>query len=164
MNSVSPELTVIVFGGHTVAASFARLVSAMEWDALVAAGPDGLDAMLPQADAIVILEHDLALAGPVLAVALASGVAYIGAMGNRATQSARREWLLGQGFSDSELARIHGPAGLDIGADTPAEIAVAIVAEIVTLRRGFAGAGHLADRPGPIHPDSVPGADHCPQG
>lgn len=153
MEPESSELTVIVFGGHTVAASTARLVSAMEWDALVAAGPDGLDAMLPPADAIVILEHDLTLAGPALAAALSSDIAYIGAMGNRATQSARRDWLLGQGFTDSQLARIHGPAGLDIGADTPAEIALAIVAEIVTLRRGFAGAGHVADRPGPIHPD-----------
>lgn len=163
MDPVTSDLTVIVFGGHTVAASVARLVSAMGWDALVAAGPDGLDVMLPQADAIVILEHDLALAGPALAAALTSEVAYIGAMGNRATQGVRREWLLAQGFDHGQLARIHGPAGLDIGADTPAEIALAVVAEIVAVRRGFTGVGHLADRAGPIHPSPVPGADYCPE-
>lgn len=162
MDPASSGLTVIVFGGHTVAASVARLVSAMEWDALVAAGPDGLDVMLPDADAIVILEHDLSLAGPALAAALVSDVGYIGAMGNRATQAGRREWLLGNGFDESRLARIHGPAGLDIGADSPSEIALAIVAEIVALRRGFAGVAHLADRAGPIHPDAPPAGSDCP--
>lgn len=151
VDAVSSGLTVIVFGGHVVAASIARLVSAMEWEALVAAGPDGLDAMLPEADAIVVVEHDLTLAGPALAAALASDIGYIGAMGNRATQAGRRDWLLEQGFDESQLARIHGPAGLDIGADSSAEIALAIIAEIVALRRGFARVAQVADRPGPIH-------------
>ncbi len=148
--------TVIVFGGHAVAESVDRLVTAMGWRAVRATDPSELPGLLARADALVVLEHDLSLAGPALAAALASDVGYIGAMGNRETQTGRREWLLSAGVDESALARIHGPAGLDIGADTPAEIALAILAEIVAQHRGFTGVARVAERSGPIHPDAPP--------
>ena len=60
---------------------------------------------------------------------------YIGALGSRKTHAARRERLAAEGFSDAQLARIHAPIGLDIGADNPEEIALAIMAEVVQAWR-----------------------------
>ena len=60
---------------------------------------------------------------------------YIGALGSNRNQGKRRERLLGRGFTPADLARISGPIGLDIGAVTPAEIAVSIIGEVVSARR-----------------------------
>ncbi len=79
--------------------------------------------------AIVTLTHDPKLDDPALAAALRSDAFYIGALGSKKTHAARLERLRGLGFSDNELARIHGPIGLSIGAKSPAEIAVSILAE-----------------------------------
>ena len=79
----------------------------------------------------MVASHDQELAGRALAAALDSDVGYIGALGGRRAQQARADWLAYRGYSD--LSRIHGPAGLDIGADTPAEIALSILAEAVAL-------------------------------
>jgi xanthine dehydrogenase accessory factor len=79
--------------------------------------------------AIVTLTHDPKLDDPALAAALRSDAFYIGALGSRKTHAARVERLRRLGFSDNELARIHGPIGLSIGAKSPAEIAVSILAE-----------------------------------
>jgi xanthine dehydrogenase accessory factor len=65
---------------------------------------------------------------------LSSDVGYIGALGSRRTQQGRADWLAYRGITD--LERIHGPAGLDIGAKTPAEIAVSILAEAIALKSG----------------------------
>lgn len=86
----------------------------------------GLDAR----SAVVTLTHDPKLDDPALAAALESDAFYVGALGSRRTQAARRERLRQRGFEEPALARIHGPVGLDIGAESPAEIAVSIVAEI----------------------------------
>ena len=87
--------------------------------------------------AIVALTHDPKFDDPALSAALKSPAFYIGALGSRTTHARRLERLKGLGFSDAELARIHGPIGLDIGARSPAEIAVAILGEITaTLRKG----------------------------
>jgi xanthine dehydrogenase accessory factor len=87
--------------------------------------------------AIVALTHDPKLDDPALAAALKSAAFYIGALGSRTTHARRLERLKAQGFSDAELARIHGPIGLDIGARSPAEIAVAILGEMTQqLRKG----------------------------
>jgi xanthine dehydrogenase accessory factor len=85
---------------------------------------------LDSRSAVVTLTHDPKLDDPALAAALRSDAFYIGALGSRRTQAARRERLGEQGFGDAELGRIHGPVGLDIGAESPAEIAVSIVAEL----------------------------------
>ena len=86
--------------------------------------------------AVVALTHDPKLDDPALSIALRSDAFYIGALGSRRTHAARLERLREHGFSDMELRRIRGPIGLDIGAASPAEIAIAIMAEITqTLRR-----------------------------
>ncbi len=86
--------------------------------------------------AVVTLTHDPKLDDPALAAALRSKAFYIGALGSRKTHAARLGRLKEAGFSDAELQRIHGPVGLDIGALSPAEIAVSIVAQITQVRRG----------------------------
>jgi len=85
--------------------------------------------------AIVTLTHDPKIDDPALTAALKSQAFYIGALGSRKTHAARTHRLQKAGFSESEIARIRGPVGLAIGALTPAEIAVSILAEITqTLR------------------------------
>ena len=86
--------------------------------------------------ALVTLTHDPKLDDPALQVALRSPAFYIGALGSRKTQAARIERLQQAGFEEAEIARLKAPVGLDIGARSPAEIAVSIMAEITaTLRR-----------------------------
>ncbi|QOL80589.1 XdhC family protein [Pseudooceanicola spongiae] len=87
--------------------------------------------------ALVLLTHDPKLDDPALIEALRSDVFYIGALGSTRTHAKRRERMIGAGFTDADLARIHGPIGLDIGAASPAEIAVSIIAEMTqVLRKG----------------------------
>lgn len=86
--------------------------------------------------AIVLLTHDPKLDDPALIAALKSDCFYIGALGSKKTQAARRARMKDEGFSDDVLARIHGPVGLNIGARSPAEIAVAILAQITQALRG----------------------------
>jgi xanthine dehydrogenase accessory factor len=88
--------------------------------------------------AIVTLTHDPKLDDPALDVALKSPAFYIGALGSKKTHAARKERLTERGFGDGDLARIHGPVGLDIGALSPAEIALSIMAQITAVRRGEA--------------------------
>jgi xanthine dehydrogenase accessory factor len=81
--------------------------------------------------ALVALTHDPKIDDYPIGVALQSGCFYVGALGSRKTHAARLERLRGEGFQEAEIARIHGPVGLAIGASNPAEIAVAILAEII---------------------------------
>ena len=91
---------------------------------------------LTSRSAIVALTHDPKLDDPGLVAALRSPAFYIGALGSRTTHARRLERLRNNGFSEAELARIHGPIGLNIGARSPAEIAVAVLAEMTSsLRR-----------------------------
>ena len=76
-----------------------------------------------------------------LRTALRSEAAYVGLLGSRGTQEKRRAPLREEGFTEAELARIHGPVGLDLGGRKPSEIALAILAEIVAVRYGRSGAG-----------------------
>lgn len=85
--------------------------------------------------AIVTLSHDPKLDDPALEIAMKSDAFYIAALGSRKTQEQRRERLREKGFTEDEIARIHGPAGLDIGSLEPAEIALSILAELVSIRR-----------------------------
>ena len=103
---------------------------------------------LTRADAVVVLSHDRNVDGPSLLTALAVRPGYIGALGSRRTQDERAEWLAAKGVIDR--AAIHGPAGLDIGAHTPVEIAISIFAEILATRTDTAVAP-LSTRSGPIH-------------
>ena len=85
--------------------------------------------------AVVTLTHDPKLDDPALSAALRSPAFYIGALGSRKTHGARINRLTRAGFSETDLARIHGPAGLDIGAKSPAEIAVSVLAQLTAARR-----------------------------
>jgi len=125
-----PQLVVV--GDTDVAAALVELASRIGWSARVAAdagSATGMIATLAGQDKVVVTAHDLELAGSALMAALDSDVGYIGAMGARRMQENRADWLAYRGVTD--LSRIHGPAGLDIGADTPAEIAVSILAEAI---------------------------------
>ncbi|MCC6471309.1 MAG: XdhC family protein [Alphaproteobacteria bacterium] len=97
---------------------------------------DGLEALKPdRRTAVVTLTHDPKLDDAALSVALKSQCFYVGSLGSRKTHQARLNRLKRMGFSDAELARIHGPVGLAIGALTPAEIAVSILGQITQVRR-----------------------------
>lgn len=86
--------------------------------------------------ALVLLTHDPKIDDPALEAALAADVFYIGALGSTRTHAKRVERMTAAGFTEAQIARIHGPVGLDIGAAGPAEIAVAILAEMTAVLRG----------------------------
>ena len=112
---------------------------------------DAVGDRLGPADAVCVLTHDAKFDVPAIRAALATGVGYIGVMGSRRTHDRRLARLAEEGVTDpADLARLHSPIGLDIGARTPEETAVAIVAEIIALRSGRP-APHLRDTRGPIH-------------
>jgi xanthine dehydrogenase accessory factor len=106
---------------------------------------------LGPSDAVLVFTHDAKFDEPALIAALQSAVGYIGALGSRRTQGDREERLRAKGVTEDELARINAPCGLDLGARTPAETAVAVLGEILALRAGKRG-GRLTDASGPIHP------------
>lgn len=85
--------------------------------------------------AIVTLTHDPKVDDPALVAALRSSAFYVGALGSKKTHAARLKRLADAGFKDTDFARIHGPVGLDIGAVSPAEIAVSILAQITATLR-----------------------------
>jgi xanthine dehydrogenase accessory factor len=118
---------------------------AVEWpdDALARLQPD-------DGTAVVVLAHQDQIDLPALQTALGGDAFFVGAIGSRRTQGRRREALLELGIDESDVDRIRGPVGLDVGAQTPAETAVAIMAEILAVRAGRAG-GPLRERDGRIH-------------
>jgi xanthine dehydrogenase accessory factor len=143
-------------GWHTIVADargrFATRERLPNADEVIVAWPDeALAQVVPDhTTAIVVLTHDDKFDVPLLVGALASEAYYIGALGSRRNQERRRERLLEAGVDEAELERISGPAGLDIGAHTPAETAVSMLAEIMAVRAGRAG-GRLRDAAGRIH-------------
>lgn len=97
---------------------------------------EALAALKPDArTAIVLLTHDPKIDDPALLAALPTPAFYIGALGSRRTHAKRLERLAEAGVSEADRARIHGPAGLAIGARTPAEIAVSVLAQITQVLR-----------------------------
>ncbi len=96
--------------------------------------------------ALVALTHDPKIDDPALQIAIRSPCFYIGALGSKKTHAGRLARLKASGFSDSELVRIHGPIGLNIGARSPAEIAISILAEMTLRLRTDGEWEHLAAR------------------
>lgn len=156
--------TLLVVGDGPVSQALAPMAELVGWSPLLVTSMPEVVSALPEAEAVVVTSHDDEVDAPALRAALEQGTPYIGAMGSRPTQARRTEWLTGHGVSPDQLGRIHGPAGLDIGADTPAEIALAILAELVATVRGRTEVGSIKDREGPIHPDLGPGEAFCPTG
>ncbi len=105
-------------------------------DEIVNAWPDEVSDRIDDRTVVVTLSHEERLDIPAIAEGLRRNARYIGAIGARRTQERRRTALLEQGFSAAELDRIHGPAGLDLGGRDPAQVALAIAAEIVAVTSG----------------------------
>lgn len=101
-------------------------------------------------DAVCVLTHDHKFDVPAIAAAVRTGVGYLGAMGSRRTHEERVVRLREAGLADADVARVMSPIGLDLGARTPEETAIAICAEIIATRTGRSG-GSLRDASGPIH-------------
>ncbi len=104
--------------------------------------------------ALCVLTHEAKFDIPLLQLALRLPVAYVGAMGSRRTHTDRLERLRSAGVTDLELSRLRSPIGLDLGARTPEETALSIMAEIIALRHGGSGAP-LRLSHGPIHRDPM---------
>jgi xanthine dehydrogenase accessory factor len=121
-----------------------RVIAEWPEQALIKLG--GIDA----ATSIVVLTHDPKLDDAALLVALASPAAFIGAIGSRPAQAARRERLLAAGVEESDLARLSAPVGLDLGATSVTETALSIFAEVVAARHNRSG-GALRNADGRIH-------------
>ncbi len=145
------------FMGYRVTVCDARAVFATRdrfptADEVIVAWPDEFlkTAEVDPRTVICVLTHDPKFDVPVLKAALETPAGYIGAMGSRRTHNNRTARLLEEGVSEEELSRISSPIGLDIGARTPEETAIAITGEIITLHTGHSG-GRLSERSGPIH-------------
>lgn len=107
-------------------------------DELIVAWPDEVLAKwdLNPSTSVAVLTHDPKFDEPTLKLVLSRNVGYVGAIGSRKTGAERAERLKQQGLTDEQLKRIHGPIGLNIGATSPEEMALAIMAEIVATRYG----------------------------
>lgn len=155
---VSPPERLLIVGAVHIAVPLVRLAKSLDFDVVVVdprsalanwerfpdppdeiivAWPDDALPSLSLDESVyaVVLTHDPKIDDAALVHLLRSPVAYIGALGSRATQAKRRAFLLASGFSETEIDRIHGPVGLNIGARSPEEIALSIMAEIVHVRR-----------------------------
>ncbi len=151
----NPPLRLIVVGAVHIAQSLAPMARLAGYDVtivdprrawanetrfpglkLVEAWPDAaLQALdLDRRSAVAVLTHDPKLDDPALSVALRSPAFYIGALGSRKTHAARLERLRAHGLADRELARIHGPIGLALGARSPAEISLSVLAQMTQVR------------------------------
>lgn len=153
----TPPVRVIIVGAVHISQALAPMAKGLDLDVTIidprsafatperfpdvpvrAEWPDDVlpDLGIDRYTALVALTHDPKIDDPSLAAALRSPCFYIGALGSRKTHERRVQRLTTSGFTDADLARIHAPIGLDIGAVSPAEIAVSILAEIVaTLRK-----------------------------
>ena len=152
----TPPLRLIVVGAVHIAQTLARMAALTGYDVTiidprsafaseerfpgVTLATDWPDEVLPalkpdKRTAIVTLTHDPKIDDPALQAALQSDAFYIGALGSRRTHAKRAERLASAGFDAAAFGRIHGPVGLDIGALTPGEIAVSILAQITARLR-----------------------------
>jgi xanthine dehydrogenase accessory factor len=130
-----PVSTLLIVGGGEIAESLEQISRLLGWNAVVtqnAGDATGLIAGFAALDSVVVLGHDLELTGRALSAALAGDAGYIGAVGPRHLQESRADWLAYNGTTD--LSRLRGPAGIDIGARSPQEIALSIAAEIVAAQ------------------------------
>ncbi|MFO7589295.1 MAG: XdhC/CoxI family protein [Acidimicrobiia bacterium] len=174
IESFAPPARMIIFGAVDFTAALVRSAKLLGYhvtvcdarevfatpqrfpmaDAVVCDWPDrhlaSVSTALGPRDAVCVLTHDAKFDVPAIIAALATQVGYLGAMGSRRTHARRVERLREAGVTDAELDRVMAPIGLDLGARTPEETAIAICAEIIARRTGRA-APSLRDGDGPIH-------------
>lgn len=146
-----PVPSMVIVGAGSIAAALAEQAAVLGWTSRTVGELDETVAAVSaftEADVLVLLDHAPSFDAALIA-GLRAGRGFIGALGSRRTQSARRERLLAAGLTEAELAPLHGPVGLDLGARTPAETAVSIVAQVIAIRGGRAGVA-LAEAPGRI--------------
>lgn len=163
LSPLHPRRRLVIVGATHIAQELARLATPLDLETVVidpraafanrerfptadvvtVAWPaEALQGLVLDADtAVAVLSHDPKIDDDVLALALPSEAGYVGALGSRRSQSERRERLAAMGLPVEALAGLHGPIGLDIGARTPAEIALAILAQVVAVANGRSGAG-----------------------
>ena len=136
-----PVTKLVIVGAAALADDLLTLASWLGWEGVGLSAEDARAelAVLGPRDALVVLDHGLAATGPVLAEALAGTVGYVGALGSSRTQQRRAEHLRGLGVDAIALARLRGPAGLDVGPVGAREIALSILAEIAAVRSGRDG-------------------------
>jgi len=173
-----PPARLLVYGAVDTAEALCRAAGLLGWSTVVAdararfATPERLPSageivvawpeetiarVAPDAGtAIVVLTHDDKFDIPMLKAALATDAFYLGALGSRRNQERRRALLLDAGVQEADLERINGPAGLDIGAGTPAETALSMLAEMLAVRAGRRG-GPLRHATTRIHADPIAG-------
>ena len=170
---VAPAPRLVIFGAVDYSAALARLARAAGWrpfvcdprsqfatpkrfpdaEEVIAAWPAEAFARvggIDRATYIAVLTHDPKLDDAALSIALRSDAAYVGAMGSRRAQAQRRERLVAAGVDEELLERISAPIGLDLGAISPEETALSIMAEVVAVRNGREG-GRLSRSSGRIH-------------
>ncbi|RPI20469.1 MAG: xanthine dehydrogenase [Actinobacteria bacterium] len=173
IETLAPSPVLLIFGAGHIAQPLTRMARELgfrtivadaraAWatperfpdvDQLIVGWPDAVfeRISLDHRTYVALLSHDARFEDPVLPAVRNAPVRYIGAMGSRRTHRDRRERLAAAGWSEEELARIHGPIGIDIGAETPAETAVSILAEIIRVRYGHGSGVPLRGTEGRIH-------------
>lgn len=132
----TPVPRAVIVGGGPIAAALQQGFGLVGWKPMVVPNTGeagGVAATLSLIDGIIVMGHDVEDAGQALQAAIQSNAGYIGSLGSKAMQELRQEWLAYRGIAWDR--RIHGPAGLPIGASNPGEIAVSIVAEAVAFLR-----------------------------
>ncbi len=166
-----PPPTLLIFGAVHVAQALCRFAKQLGFRVIVSDARAKLATRdrFPEADEIIqawpddalqnltiepntyvaILTHDPKFDEPALVGTLDTAARYIGAVGSRKTNRDRRQRLIDAGVSEDKISRIRGPVGLDIGADTPEEMAISILAEIIAVRHGRRG-GPLTEAAGNI--------------
>jgi xanthine dehydrogenase accessory factor len=170
-HTFAPKDRLMLVGATTLAAELATIARRLDFDVVVVdprpafatkerlgdateivrAWPDEyLPGELSDRTPVVVLSHDPKFDLPALRCALKSSARYIGLLGSRRSQAARRASLREEGFDETALARIHGPVGLDLGGTTVGETALSILAEVVATRRGGDGSP-LRNAGGAIH-------------
>ncbi len=159
---LAPEPELVIIGGVHIAVALTNIAKVLGYrttiidprtvfgneqrfphaDRLLQTFPDAAlaEIQLTPRHAVVSLSHDPKLDDPAVRIALQSAAFYVGALGSKATQYKRREKLIAEGMTPDQLARLHGPVGLDLGGRTPEELALAIMAEIVAVRNARAKA------------------------
>jgi xanthine dehydrogenase accessory factor len=179
IESLAPPQEMVIFGAVHIGQSLASFASQMGYRVtvvdsraafatperfpsarvLVGWPQDVLDKVpMDRRTWVIILSHDKRHEDPVLEAALKSPVRYIGAMGSRRTQDLRIERLTDKGFSADDIARIHGPVGIDIGAESPQEVAVSILSEMTMVRYGHGSGRSLHGIEGRVHKQRPPDA------